>query len=46
MGCLEAVTLLLKNEAKLECVRSDGTTTSAGETAQQHEQVYLALDRF
>jgi ankyrin repeat protein len=46
MGKLEAVILLLRKGAELECVQHDGTIITAEAAAKQHDQVLSLLERF
>ena len=46
VGNVEGVRLLLKKGAELECTKFDGTTITAEEAAQHHENVLLLLRRY
>jgi hypothetical protein len=45
-GHVEAVRILLKKGAELQCTKFDGTTITAEEAAQQHESVLLLLRQY
>jgi ankyrin repeat protein len=45
-GHIEAVRILLKKGAELQCTKFDGTTVTAEEAAQHHESVLLLLRRY
>jgi ankyrin repeat protein len=45
-GHIEAVRILLKKGAELQCTKFDGTTITAEEAAQHHERVLLLLRRY